>query len=56
MSNDDIDMETVMPRSSFQATPIVVEDTLYYCTPFNRVFALDPQTGAEIWMFDPGST
>ena len=54
MSNDDIDMETVMPRSSFQATPIVVEDTLYYCTPFNRVFALDPQTGAEIWMFDPG--
>jgi len=36
-----------------QATPIVVNDTLYYCTPFMRVFALDPETGAEKWMFDP---
>ncbi len=40
--------------SAFIGTPIVVNDTLYYCTPFNRVFALDPQTGAERWMFDPG--
>ena len=40
--------------SAFIGTPIVVNDTLYYCTPYNRVFALDPQTGAERWMFDPG--
>ena len=39
--------------SAFIGTPIVVNDTLYYCTSFNRVFALDPQTGAERWMFDP---
>lgn len=39
--------------SAFIGTPIVANDTLYYCTPFNRVFALDPQTGAERWMFDP---
>jgi len=39
--------------SSFQATPIVVEGTLYYCTPFDRVFALDPETGAERWSYDP---
>ncbi|MGI9327538.1 MAG: pyrroloquinoline quinone-dependent dehydrogenase [Pseudomonadales bacterium] len=39
--------------SAFIGTPIVVKDTLYYCTPFNRVFALDPQTGAERWVFDP---
>ncbi len=40
--------------SSMQVTPIVVRDRLYYCTPFNRVFALDAQTGEEIWSFDPG--
>lgn len=39
--------------SAFIGTPIVVNDMLYYCTPFNRVFALDPQTGNERWMFDP---
>ena len=28
--------------TSFQATPILFEDTLYVCTPFNRILALDP--------------
>ncbi len=42
-----------MPASAFTGTPILVNDTLYYCTPFNRVFALDPRTGAERWVFDP---
>src|SRR5262245_63178296 len=27
-------------RSSYQVTPILVGDTLYICTPFNRVIAL----------------
>jgi len=40
-------------KSSFQATPILVEDTLYFCTPFNRVVALDAETGVERWSFDP---
>ncbi len=40
--------------TSFQATPLVANDTLYYCTPYQRVFALDPETGAERWSFDPG--
>jgi quinoprotein glucose dehydrogenase len=39
--------------SAFQATPILIDRTLYYCTPFNRVFALDAETGAERWSFDP---
>ncbi len=39
--------------TSFMVTPIMIEDTLFYCTPFNRVFALDPATGAEKWIFDP---
>lgn len=40
-------------RTSFQATPIVSEGTLYFCTGFARVIALDAETGAERWSFDP---
>lgn len=39
--------------SAFEGTPILVEGILYYCTPFNRVVALDPATGAEIWSYNP---
>ncbi len=39
--------------TSLQAVPIQANDLLYYCTPFNRVFALDPATGEEVWVFDP---
>jgi quinoprotein glucose dehydrogenase len=38
--------------TAFQATPIVVNDTLYLSTPLGRVFALDPATGRERWRFD----
>jgi quinoprotein glucose dehydrogenase len=41
-------------QSSMQVTPILVEDRLYYCTPLNRVIALNAETGEEIWAFDPG--
>jgi hypothetical protein len=33
--------------TSFQNTPILVDRTLYLCTPFNRVIALDPETGGR---------
>ncbi|NND37314.1 MAG: PQQ-binding-like beta-propeller repeat protein, partial [Gammaproteobacteria bacterium] len=39
--------------TSLPVTPIYTNDTLYYCTPLNRVFALDGATGAEKWVFDP---
>ena len=42
-------------RSGFETTPILVDGTLYFSTPFNRVIALDPQTGAERWAYDPKS-
>jgi quinoprotein glucose dehydrogenase len=38
---------------AYEATPILVDGTLYVCTPFNRVIALDPATGEERWVFDP---
>jgi quinoprotein glucose dehydrogenase len=40
-------------RSGFETTPIVVDGVLYLTTPFNRVIALDPETGAQRWAFDP---
>jgi quinoprotein glucose dehydrogenase len=39
--------------TSLQVTPIHANGALYYCTPMNRVFALDPATGEERWVFDP---
>lgn len=40
--------------TSFQATPVMAHGTLYFPTPFSRVVALDAETGAERWVFDPG--
>ncbi|NJR79393.1 membrane-bound PQQ-dependent dehydrogenase, glucose/quinate/shikimate family [Sphingomonas corticis] len=39
-----------------QNTPLQVGDTLYVCTPFNRVIALDVDSGRRKWRFDPNST
>ncbi|HLZ42691.1 MAG TPA: pyrroloquinoline quinone-dependent dehydrogenase [Candidatus Sulfotelmatobacter sp.] len=40
-------------RSGFEATPIFVDGTLYISTGFNRVIALDPETGRQLWAYDP---
>src|SRR5258707_3658806 len=40
-------------RSGFETTPILVDGTLYFTTPFNRVIALDPETGKQLWAYDP---
>ncbi len=37
----------------FEATPIVLDGTMYLSTPYNRVVALDPATGRERWSYDP---
>ena len=41
----------IMKRTKFQATPLLVEDSLIFCTPFNEVIALDPGSGAQKWRF-----
>ncbi len=40
-------------RTSFQARPLVIGDSLFFCTGFNRVIALEAETGRERWAFDP---
>jgi len=38
---------------NFQATPLMIDNVLYLSTPYNRVVALNADTGAELWAFDP---
>ena len=40
-------------RTKFEATPLLIDDSLVFCSPFNEVIALDPGTGVEKWRFDP---
>jgi quinoprotein glucose dehydrogenase len=50
------DMKTkpeAIKRSAGEATPILVEDSLVFCTPFNEIIAVDPGTGAQKWRHDP---
>jgi quinoprotein glucose dehydrogenase len=39
--------------SAFESTPVVVDGRLIFTTPRNRVIALDPESGRELWTFDP---
>ena len=43
----------LIANSSTQTTPVLVDGNLIFCTPFNRVIALDPATGLERWTHDP---
>ncbi len=36
-----------------EATPIVVDGTMFVTTAWSNVIALDAKTGAEIWRYDP---
>ena len=40
-------------KMAFEATPILIDATLYVTTPTNIVIALDAASGAERWRFDP---
>jgi quinoprotein glucose dehydrogenase len=44
--------ESTKQPTKFEATPLMVDGTLYLSTPFGRVIALDPETGHQRWMFD----
>ena len=39
-----------------QNTPLQIGDTVYTCTAYGKVFALDADTGAQRWKFDPQGT
>jgi len=45
-----------LPETVWSATPVYANGTLYLGTPFYRIVALDPATGAERWSYDSEST
>jgi quinoprotein glucose dehydrogenase len=50
----DVSDGSVYPsRSAFETTPLVVDGVMYVPTSFHRLFALDAETGAILWQFDP---
>jgi quinoprotein glucose dehydrogenase len=38
---------------ALEATPLVVDGTMFISTPLGRAIALDPATGRERWRYDP---
>jgi len=36
-----------------EATPIHANHLLYYCSPMNRIIAVNPTSGEEVWRFGP---
>jgi quinoprotein glucose dehydrogenase len=52
-TGDVSDGQTLPTRSAFETTPLVIDGIMYVTTPFNRVIALDAETGKELWAFDP---
>ena len=47
------DAATRAHDTAFQATPILDDGTLYLCSPDNRVHAVDAETGAGRFVYDP---
>jgi quinoprotein glucose dehydrogenase len=44
--------ETPPAPGFFEATPLMIDGTLYVTTPYNNIAALDAETGQEKWRFD----
>ena len=38
---------------NFEGTPLMIDGILYISTSYNRVAALDAETGRELWIYDP---
>jgi len=43
---------TTRQPTKFEATPLMVDGTLFLSTPLGQVVALDPETGKARWTFD----
>lgn len=40
---------------SFEATPLMIGDTLFFSTSYNRVVAMNAETGRPFWIYDPAA-
>jgi quinoprotein glucose dehydrogenase len=51
-TGDLFDSKLEKKEPAHEATPIYVEGTLYFNTPFGKVIALDPVSGKPRWIYD----
>ena len=51
----DVKLPDDVGETTYQVTPLKVNDTLYLCTPHNWAIALDATTGKEKWKYDPNA-
>ncbi len=45
--------EELDKKAAFEATPILIDGTLFLSTPYDHVIALKATSGVKIWEFDP---
>ena len=50
--------ETAIPEKgirpgNFEGTPLMIDGVLYISTSYNKVAALDAETGKQLWIYDP---
>jgi glucose dehydrogenase len=51
--SDSASTRDVRRPPAFQTTPLMIDGVLYLSTAYQRVIALDAETGRERWTFDP---
>ncbi|WP_366060484.1 membrane-bound PQQ-dependent dehydrogenase, glucose/quinate/shikimate family [Gluconobacter kondonii] len=51
----DLRRPTDSSETTYESTPLKIDDTLYTCSPHQIVYALDAATGTLKWKFDPKS-
>lgn len=51
----DVKLPEDVGETTYQVTPLKIDNTLYLCTPHNWAIALDATTGEEKWKFDPNA-
>ncbi|MGV8855358.1 MAG: glucose/quinate/shikimate family membrane-bound PQQ-dependent dehydrogenase [Devosia sp.] len=49
----DVRGESDPTETTYEVTPLKVGNSLFLCTPHNLIIALDAETGAQLWTFDP---
>src|SRR6202521_5323576 len=47
-----VDDRTGIGKGRFEATPLFVDGSLFFATPFGTVIALDPEHGTVRWRYD----
>ena len=52
-SGDFLQAEMAKGGTVLETTPLHANGSLYICTPYNKVIALDPVSGKTRWTFDP---